>query len=157
MDTKIKIEMVVTFDEGDPLSVKDFIPFKAHESDAAYDIMAAKSKMIGPLDTAVIPAGFKIELEPGYEAQIRPRSGNALKKKIQVANSPGTIDSGFRGEVGVIIFNANKDESLFVKKGDKIAQMVIAKLPQVEMEIVDNVDTESDRGVNGFGSTGLAG
>lgn len=157
MDTKIKIEMTVEFADGEDGLVKDFVPFKAHESDAAYDIMAAESKKIEPLDTAVVSAGFKIELESGYEAQIRPRSGNALKKKIQIANAPGTIDSGFRGEVGVIIFNANKDETLFIKKGDKIAQMVISKIPEVEMEIVKSVNSETDRGANGFGSTGMAG
>ena len=157
MNTKVKIEMTVEFADGEHGSVKDFVPFKAHESDAAYDIMAAESKKIEPLGTDVISAGFRIQLEPGYEAQIRPRSGNALKKKIQVANAPGTIDSGFRGVVGVIVFNANKDEALIINKGDKIAQMVISKLPEVELEIIDNMSKESDRGEAGFGSTGTAG
>ena len=157
MNTKVKIEMVVEFADGEHGVMSDFIPFKAHESDAAYDIMAAEDKFIEPLDTGVVSAGFRIELEPGYEAQIRPRSGNALKKKIQVANAPGTIDSGFRGVVGVIVFNADKSNALHIKKGDKIAQMVISKLPEVELEIVNEVSKESDRGEAGFGSTGMAG
>ena len=157
MNTKVKIEMTVTFAEGEKMTVKDFIPFKAHENDAAYDIMAANDCVIDPLDTKLVSAGFKIQLEPGYEAQIRPRSGNALKRKLQVANSPGTIDCGYTGNVGVIVFNASSTEKLTIAKGEKIAQMVISKLPSVEMEIVTGIDENTERGSNGFGSTGLAG
>ena len=157
MSTKVRIEMDLNLSEKENFTVKDFIPFKAHENDAAYDIMAADDCVIDPLDTKLVSAGFRIQLEPGYEAQIRPRSGNALKKKLQVANSPGTIDCGYTGIVGVIIFNASSTEKLNIAKGEKIAQMVIAKLPSVEMEIVTSIDKDTDRGEGGFGSTGLAG
>lgn len=155
IDTKVRIEMDLTLNENE--NIKDFIPFKAHANDAAYDIMAAESCIIPPLATSLVSAGFRIQLEPGYEAQIRPRSGNALKKKLQVANSPGTIDCGYTGVVGVIVFNASDTKELQITKGEKIAQMVIAKLPSVEMEIVTSIDKNTDRGENGFGSTGLAG
>lgn len=150
----VKIEMCVCLNDGELYD--EFKPFKAHESDAAYDIMAAVDDkvVLKPFETKVIPAGFKIELPIGYEAQIRGRSGNALKRKIQIANAPGTIDSGYRGEVGVIIFNANPVEELVIKRGEKIAQMVIAKLPDAQLVFVDSIDTESERGENGFGSTG---
>jgi dUTP pyrophosphatase len=155
MDTKVRIEMDLQLSEKE--NIKDFIPFKAHENDAAYDIMAAENSELNPLETKLVSAGFRIQLEKGYEAQIRPRSGNALKKKLQVANSPGTIDCGYTGIVGVIIFNASPTEKLTITKGEKIAQMVIAKLPDVEMEIVTSIDRDTDRGEGGFGSTGLAG
>ena len=80
----------------------------------------------------------------------------AKSAKIQVANAPGTIDSGYRGVVGVILFNAS-NETITINKGDKIAQMVINKLPEINLEIVDNVCKETERGANGFGSTGMAG
>ena len=154
-ETKVRIEMDVELKEGE--SVKKYIPFKAHENDAAYDIMAAEYKKIAPLETALVSAGFRIQLQPGYEAQIRPRSGNALKKKLQVANSPGTVDCGYTGIVGVIVFNASATDELVISKGEKIAQMVISKLPSVEMEIVTSIDRDTERGDSGFGSTGLAG
>lgn len=154
-ETKVRIEMDVELKEGE--SVKKYIPFKAHENDAAYDIMAAEDKKIAPLETALVSTGFRIQLQPGYEAQIRPRSGNALKKKLQVANSPGTVDCGYTGIVGVIVFNASATDELVITKGEKIAQMVISKLPSVEMEIVTSIDRDTERGEGGFGSTGLAG
>lgn len=155
MDTKIRIEMDLQLSENE--DVKDFIPFKAHPNDAAYDIMSAEKICIEPLGTQLVSAGFRIQLEPGYEAQIRPRSGNALKKKLQIANSPGTIDCGYTGIVGVIVFNGSPDQTIVIEKGDKIAQMVIAKLPSVEMDIVASIEKNTDRGENGFGSTGMVG
>ena len=106
-----------------------------------------------PLERRLIPTGLYLALPAGYEAQVRPRSGLALKKGITVLNTPGTIDSGYRGEVGVIL--ANFGESDFaVRKGDKIAQLVIAPVTQAEVVETDTVD-ETDRGEGGFGSTGL--
>lgn len=154
-ETKVRIEMDIQLNEKE--NIKDFIPFKAHKNDAAFDIMAAENSELNPFETKLVSAGFRIQLPPGYEAQIRPRSGNALKKKLQVANSPGTIDCGYTGIVGVIVFNSSPTEKLIITKGEKIAQMVIAKLPNVEMEIVTNIDRDTERGESGFGSTGLAG
>lgn len=153
MTTTIKLMQVASLLEGEKLDF--FIPKKAHASDAAYDVKSTLDIDITPGSVSLIPAGFKIQLDEHHEAQIRPRSGNALKKSIMIANSPGTIDSGYRGEVGVIVYNAGK-ETLHISRGDKIAQMVISEVPEVHVEIVDHLD-ESDRGENGFGSTGLAG
>ena len=93
-----------------------------------------------------------MELPAGYEAQVRPRSGLALKHNIMLTNSPGTVDAGYRGEVGVIMFNAGA-EGFPVSRGDRIAQMVIAELPRVELVTAEELSS-SDRGSGGFGSTG---
>lgn len=152
---QIKIQMCAPLSEGE--SNDTFKPFKAHENDAAYDLIAAgdgRYTVLKPFETKLIPAGFKMELPIGYEAQIRGRSGNALKRKLQIANSPGTIDSNYRGEIGVIVFNANPNEELIIKRGEKIAQMVIQKLPDTELVFVREIDSETERGSNGFGSSG---
>lgn len=155
MRTKVKIEMLGA--EWQPeVSVNPYIPKKAHKNDAAFDIMSRVDITIAPLQTVLVPTGFKIQLQPGFEAQIRPRSGNALKRGLQVANSPGTIDCGYTGEVGVIVFNANASTDLQIKRTEKIAQMVIAELPDVEV-IFGAIDTNTERGEAGFGSTGLVG
>ena len=153
METVVKIEMTVCLYDGE---TNDFRPFKEHESDAAYDLKSTEGYMLKPGERKVFSAGFRMELPSGYEAQIRPRSGNALKKGLSVLNSPGTIDSNYRGEVGVILFNASQ-ETIQIKRGDKIAQMVINKLPEVRLEFVHELNMETDRGENGFGSTGIAG
>ena len=93
-----------------------------------------------------------MELPVGFEAQIRPRSGLALKHDLMLTNSPGTIDAGYRGEVGVIIYNAGK-ENFEIKRGDRIAQMVICKLPEVKLVQSEEL-SDSGRGAGGFGSTG---
>ena len=97
--------------------------------------------------------GLFISLEPGYEAQIRPRSGLALNKGITVINSPGTIDADYRGEIGVILINLS-DSSFEINSGDRIAQMIIAKHETISWRVVENLD-QSDRGNKGFGSTGV--
>lgn len=149
---KVKIEQCVKLKNDEPAEM--FIPKKAHASDAGYDIKAACDVIVtlNPGDIVLVPAGFKMELEQGYEAQIRSRSGNALKLGLIVANSPGTIDAGYRGEVGVILHNAGS-KKIIVHRGDKIAQMVFAKLPEIDIEI-SAVSEYSDRGEGGFGSTG---
>lgn len=105
-----------------------------------------------PLERKLIPTGLKIQLEAGYEAQVRPRSGLAYKQGITVLNAPGTIDADYRGDVGVILINLSNEE-VEIKPGDRIAQMVIAKYEQIEWELTDTLDT-TDRGEGGFGSTG---
>ena len=101
---------------------------------------------------ALVPTGLKIALERGYEAQVRPRSGLALKHGLTCLNSPGTIDSDYRGEVGVILINHGQ-EPFVIRRGERIAQMVIARHEQVEVAEVDTLD-ETVRGAGGFGSTG---
>ena len=104
-------------------------------------------------DRMLIGTGLLIALEPGYEAQVRPRSGLALKKGITVLNAPGTIDADYRGEIGVILYNASK-EDFIIEPGERIAQMIIAKYEQISWEQVEVLD-ETERGSGGYGHTGV--
>lgn len=108
---------------------------------------------LNPMDRALVKTGLFIELAPGTEAQIRPRSGLAYKKGITVLNSPGTIDADYRGEIGVLLVNLSK-EAFVVEDGERVAQMVIAKHEQVEWTLSDSLEN-SERGAGGFGSTGV--
>ena len=129
------------------------LPSYAHPSDAGMDVRSVDDLVIAPGRRALVHTGLVMLLPPMYEAQVRPRSGLALKSGVTVLNPPGTIDSGYRGEVGVIL--ANFGEADFqVKKGDKIAQVVIAPVTQPEIVETTEVD-ETDRGAGGFGSTGV--
>ncbi len=129
------------------------LPAYAHPSDAGMDLRSVADLVIAPGRRALVPTGLVMMLPPGYEAQVRPRSGLALKHGVTVLNTPGTIDSGYRGEVGVILANFG-DADFAVKKGDKIAQMVIAPVTQPEVVETEVVDA-TDRGAGGFGSTGV--
>ena len=106
-----------------------------------------------PLSRALIPTGLHIALPEGYEAQIRPRSGLAIKKGITCLNTPGTIDADYRGDIGVILINLSA-ETFIVNPGERIAQMVINKFEQAEFELVEELD-ETERGEGGFGHTGV--
>ena len=129
------------------------LPSYAHPSDAGMDVRSVEDLTIAPGGRSLVRTGLVMLLPPGYEAQVRPRSGLALKSGVTVLNTPGTIDSGYRGEVGVIL--ANFGEADFqVKKGDKIAQVVIAPVTQPEIAETTEID-ETDRGAGGFGSTGV--
>tara|TARA_B100001564_G_scaffold140863_1_gene118214 strand:- start:1737 stop:2168 length:432 start_codon:yes stop_codon:yes gene_type:complete len=110
------------------------------------------SIVLKPFQRVLVKTGLFISLHPGYEAQIRPRSGLALKKGISVLNSPGTIDADYRGEIGVILINLS-DLDFEINSGDRIAQMVIAKHETISWKVVDKLDN-SLRGDKGFGSTG---
>ena len=112
-----------------------------------------ESIVLKPSQRLIVKTGLFISLQQGYEAQIRPRSGLALKKGITVLNSPGTIDADYRGEIGVILINLS-DSDFVINTGDRIAQMIIAKHQTIEWEAVDKLD-ESVRGDKGFGSTGV--
>jgi dUTP pyrophosphatase len=102
----------------------------------------------------LVPTGLQIALPDGYEAQVRPRSGLALKQGVSVLNTPGTVDADYRGEVGVILMNHSKSE-LVIRRGDRIAQLIINKIERIAFEEVAELPA-SDRGAGGFGSTGLA-
>ena len=134
--------------------IDGFVPVRAHEGDAGLDICSAEDTVLGIGSCKTVRAGFKMALEPGFEAQVRSRSGLVLKNQIVVLNSPGTIDSGYRGEVMVILTNMGPLE-FHIKKGDRIAQMVIAKYETPEIEEVKSLD-DTKRGTGGFGSTGTA-
>ncbi|MEL7352942.1 MAG: dUTP diphosphatase [Cyanobacteria bacterium P01_A01_bin.116] len=135
------------------LSPEAQLPRYEHADDSGLDLFAIAPHTILPGDTALVPTGIAIELPLGTEAQIRPRSGLALKHAITLVNTPGTIDAGYRGEIGVIVINHGK-QPFEVLKGMKIAQMVIAPVIRAELEEVEQL-SESLRGGGGFGSTGL--
>ena len=146
MMTEIKIVMLE--------NCEDLMPAKAHFDDAAFDLRSRVDMVLPVRKSVVVPAGFSLELPVGYEAQIRPRSGLALKYDLMLTNSPGTIDAGYRGEVGVIMYNGGTEE-FTIKRGDRIAQMVIARLPEVKLVVAESL-SETGRGSGGFGSTGKA-
>lgn len=108
--------------------------------------------ILKPLQRCLVPTGLYIALPTGYEAQVRPRSGLALKKGVTVLNSPGTIDADYRGEIRVILVNLSSEEFV-IEDGERIAQMVIARHEQADWEVVDVLD-ETERGAGGFGHTG---
>ena len=142
MEVKIKLEN----------GCENFCPKKAHPDDAGYDLYSRIDAVLDPLSGMVIPVGFAMELPSGYEAQIRPRSGLAAKHHITVTNSPGTVDANYRGEVKAILYNLGR-EPFIIQRGDRIAQMVICKLP--EIDLVETTElSQPDRNTNGFGSTG---
>lgn len=129
------------------------IPQFAHEGDAGMDLFSVDDLDINPGESKLIKTGITIELPKNTEAQVRPRSGLALKNGITVLNTPGTIDEGYRGEIGVILINHGK-ECFSVKKGMKIAQMVIKPILTVKIKEVQEL-ADSERGTEGFGSTGV--
>ncbi|MGK7921541.1 MAG: dUTP diphosphatase [Trichodesmium sp.] len=129
------------------------IPFYAHQGDAGLDLFSIDELTINPGESKLIHTGISIELPSGTEAQIRPRSGLALKHQITVLNTPGTIDETYRGEIGIILINHGK-HSFQVTKGMKIAQMVIASVLSVKVEEVAQLST-TERDISGFGSTGI--
>ena len=133
---------------------EELFPVKAHPDDAAFDLRSRVDMVLPVRRSVVVPAGFSLELPPGFEAQIRPRSGLALKHDLMLTNSPGTVDAGYRGEVGVIMYNGGSEE-FHISRGDRIAQMVICRLPEVELVAAEKL-SESGRGSGGFGSTGKA-
>jgi dUTP pyrophosphatase len=128
------------------------LPSYAREGDAGLDLFAVKQVIIEPGTSALVPTGIAIELPSGTEAQVRPRSGLALKHAVTVLNTPGTVDEGYRGEVGVILIN-HGTSSFTVSAGMKIAQMVVS--PRVQVAVVEVAElSDTERGSGGFGSTG---
>lgn len=161
------------------LNEEAVIPSKAHASDSGFDLVASKDVLITPGETLIIPTGIAVHLPEGYEAQVRPRSGVTFNTKLRVAL--GTIDNGYRGEVGVIVDNIvcdpfdhvtafvdlvdgstqrtstyRPDGTYLIRKGDRIAQLVVQELPKVvSFEMQDSPDDITARGANGFGSSGV--
>jgi dUTP pyrophosphatase len=145
---ELPVVVKIVNESGNPL------PAYATEGAAGMDLCAHihESVVLEPLERKLIPTGLFIELPLGYEAQIRPRSGLALKQGITCLNSPGTIDADYRGEIGVILINLS-NEMQVIKSGDRIAQMVIAPVTQISWELATSL-TPTNRGAGGFGSTG---
>lgn len=127
------------------------LPTYAHPIDAGADVYAIEDTVIHCKGTKIVRTGLKVAIPAGYEIQIRPRSGLSLKTGLRIVNAPGTIDAGYRGEVGIIIENTGLSQ-YEIKKGDKIAQMVIMPVPAINWELVSELDS-SERGEGGFGST----
>jgi len=146
----IKVKKLEYFDDNLPL------PTYETKDAAGADLRACmenKDQMvIKPGHRVLIPTGLSFEIEPGFEVQVRPRSGLSLKTQLLVVNSPGTIDADYRGEVKIILGNFGTEDEI-IHHGDRIAQMVLAPITQANFEIVDNL-SDTERGAGGFGSTG---
>ena len=149
------------------------IPEYANYNDAGMDVYAAEEIIIAPGETAIVPTGLKFAIPDGYEIQVRPRSGISLNTPLRVSNSPGTIDSGYRDELGIILTNSskacdscgdepyslkskgNKKGAYRIQKGDRVAQLVLQEVPKMKLRIVESVlEIGKNRG-GGFGSTGV--
>jgi dUTP pyrophosphatase len=131
-------------------------PEYAYPTDSGFDLYSTKEITLEPFGRALIPTGLKLSFDIGYEIQVRPKSGLALKQGLTVLNTPGTVDSGYNGEIMVIVFNTNP-KSFTVEKGMKIAQAVLCPVingKYVNLQLVDKIENK-DRGDNGFGSTGI--
>lgn len=152
-DTTMKV-FIMKDSAGKPLG---FLPARATPGAAGMDLRAAEDATVYCNQKARIATGIKLEIEPGFEGQVRSRSGLAAKHSCFVVNSPGTIDSDYRGEVVILLHNLGK-VPLEVKRGDRIAQLVIAAVPQVEvLEVAQESEFSStERGQGGFGSTGVS-
>jgi len=133
------------------------LPHYATAESAGLDLVAAVADTfrLAPGERALIPTGFAMALPPGYEAQVRPRSGLALKHGITTLNTPGTIDADYRGEVGVILINHGQ-EVFTIRRGDRIAQLVVAPVTRLQWSEQASLD-QTERGTGGFGSTGIGG
>ena len=128
------------------------LPSYSHPGDVGMDLFSYETYILKPGERRLFKTGLKVEILEGYEMQIRPRSGLALNHGVTVLNTPGTIDAGYRGEVGVILIN-HGEEVYSIGKGDKIAQAVISSVERAVLEEVEKLE-ESSRGEGGFGSTG---
>lgn len=126
-------------------------PIQQTSGASGYDLIASKGMSIAPGSTSLVPTNLQVEIPPGYEAQVRPRSGMALKHSVTVLNTPGTIDSDYRGHIGAIIIN-HGDKMFEVNKGDRIAQLVFSKVEIVKWEAAEELEG-THRGTGGFGST----
>lgn len=130
------------------------IPEYAHAGDAGCDLRSAVDIILNPGQRAMVPTGLSVALPEGYAGFVQPRSGLAAKNGIGVVNGPGLIDSGYRGEIKVILINFDPDIMFEIKRGDKIAQFVVQKVESVVFKQVDEL-SETKRGDGGFGSTGV--
>ncbi len=130
------------------------LPRTENPGDAGVDLYSSIDIVLKPGERAVVPTGLAISLPSGFAAFIQPRSGLAVNHGITIVNTPGLIDSGYRGEIKVILLNTDSNQSFQIKKGDKIAQMVVQQIAEVDWEEVEELD-KTQRGTGGFGSTGL--
>ena len=149
MSAPIALEILVTKLDNDAV-----IPTYAKPGDAGADLYSISELVLSPGERALVKTGIAIALPNGYVGLVHPRSGLGLKNGISVVNTPGTIDSGYRGEIGVVLINHDLHESFQVKKGDRIAQLVIQKVENAQFKMVNQLP-ESERAAGGYGSTGV--
>lgn len=128
------------------------LPGRAYQGDAGVDLAACERVELGPGERAVVPTGLAVEIPDGFAGFVQPRSGLAARHGIAVVNSPGLIDAGYRGEVKVVLLNTDLRETFVAMPGERIAQLVVLPVPDLEVIEVDELD-ESERGVRGFGSS----
>ncbi len=149
MSAPIQLDILVTKLDNDAV-----IPTYAKPGDAGADLYSISELVLSPGERALVKTGIAIALPNGYVGLVHPRSGLGLKNGISVVNTPGTIDSGYRGEIGVVLINHDLHESFQVKKGDRIAQLVIQKVENAQFKMVNQLP-ESERAAGGYGSTGV--
>jgi dUTP pyrophosphatase len=147
------------------------LPKYANEGDAGMDVYVCENIIVSCGETVVVPIGLKMAIPKGYEIQVRPRSGLSLKTPLRVSNSPGTIDQNFKGEIGILITNTSTFDGDFngildlndkenahgdylIKKGDRIAQLVLSEVPRMDLEVVNDVSCIGGNRGGGFGSSG---
>ncbi|HLD91133.1 MAG TPA: dUTP diphosphatase [Patescibacteria group bacterium] len=133
------------------------IPSYGRDGDSGFDFSSVISRRITiqPGETMLIPTGLSVNIPENYEIQIRPRSGLTLNTKLRIANSPGTIDSNFLGEICIIVDNISQTQTEYINFGDRIAQGVLCKVTKANIEEVEIITKETNRGTNGFGSSGV--
>jgi dUTP pyrophosphatase len=129
------------------------LPSRAHPDDAGLDLYAAESISLKPAERGLIPTGIAVAIPSGYAGYVQPRSGLAFKQGLGLINSPGLIDSGYRGEIKVVAINLDHENVIHIERGDRIAQFVVLPVPSIELIEVDTL-SETPRGSGGFGSSG---
>ncbi len=147
MTKHVKVEMTTT---------DAVFPKYAYPSDSGFDLHSTQDLEIGPFGRILVPTGIKVSFPEGYEIQVRPKSGLAIKQGLTVLNTPGTVDQGYTGEIQVIVFNTN-NHTVVIPKGMKVAQAVLCPVVNAKYVNFENVSSieDKDRGDNGFGSTGI--
>ena len=156
LDEQIAVNAKTKYIEIELVHEDAVFPKYAYPSDSGFDLHSTQDLEIKPFGRILVPTGIKVSFEKGYELQIRPKSGLAIKQGLTVLNTPGTVDQGYTGEIQVIVFNTN-NHSVIISKGMKVGQAVLCPVingEYVRFEKVDQLD-EKDRGDNGFGSTGI--
>jgi dUTP diphosphatase len=129
------------------------LPQRAYEGDGGFDLAACERVELGPGERATLGTGLAVALPPGYAAFVQPRSGLASRNGITIVNSPGLVDAGYRGEIRVVLHNTDREQAFTIEPGMRIAQLVVLRLPEVELQEVDELP-ESERGERGHGSSG---
>ena len=130
------------------------IPKNAYAGDAGIDLSSTEDVVLKPFERKLVPTGIAIGLPKGYAGFVTPRSGSAIKQGLSIVNAPGLIDSGYRGELKVILINLDPHEAIEIKAGDRIAQLVVIKVEQLQLVEKAELD-ETERGTGGFGSSGV--